>query len=1096
MTRKALRSVASRHFGVLFLLAVIAAGALLVTASGREAAPPAGNAGPAAAKLLVQGSTLFLPGAAHVTGAADTNWRTDLEVYNNGTVMAQYEVALLERDQANLQPATATFSLQPGRSVRYNDVLWTVFGFNGSAALRVSALSGAVMVSSRTYNQTAIGTYGQYIGGVLESRAIAFGQQGRIIQLTHNQSTTIGYRTNVGFVNTTSSPMVVRVDLFTSDGVLLGTRSYTVEAFMFTQKERIFASVTQGDVSDGYVVVWTETPGAGFFAYASVVDNRTGDPIYIPASVMGGSGQPTPTPTRTTTGTHPSTPTPTRTPTRTVTRTPSQTATQLGAQLNLRPYQPSGWDGPLVVSGQSGTHTSGGLVGGSPSYVDWAVINDGPDDVTFAVGTAIVELAVDGTARVSWVPQDSPYTLPAGYYVYVEDYQLDGVGAGAHTVTLTGDPDGMIPETNEGDNSYTYNGTWAGLKAGSAAPMKPRILGTDRLRAMPIPDQTADTLWGRPVDEYAQKRALGPHGRTGVRVGGTKLVGETVYIAATAHVAGAAGTNWRTDLELHNPGSTQGQYQIALLRRDENNASPATAVFSVPAQRCLRLQDVLFNVFSFTGGAALRITPLSGDVMVTSRTYNLTDQGTYGQFIGGKAESEAIDNGENGVVIQLSHQQGTASGYRTNLGFVSCVGSQVTVAADIYRSTGELLGTQSYTLPPYGYKQVDRIFQSVTQGEVADGYIVVRTTTPGGRFFAYASVVDNATGDPIFIPAAMRAGGGPPPTPTPTPTLGPAVPLDPLVVVQELFDWLATVGQGGSMDFEEAAAQIQTYGLQAALNQVPNELPGVVTVGQNSLQFDFPPGYVSPDGYEVSGLADVSFTSVNTNAPNLSADFSGGQQGLQINGGSVTIENASGSIDLATDAQGHVQGDVTFSGTGDIPFLKSASTIDGDVQVDTEICPNYPIGGQIVLQREEGRHEFNFDDSCDGTFVYIGPGQTGALAFRLRWQGPQDVDLYVREPNGEVIYYGNSTSSTGGQLDVDANSGCYEVAPDPTENIFWPEGMAPAGTYQFWADLWSDCGGSETPAVTLYVIRAGVIDRTINTSISGGQTATYDYQYP
>lgn len=1096
MTRKALGSVASRNFGVLFLLAVIAAGALLVTASGREAAPPAGNAGLAAAKLLVQGSTLFLPGAAHVTGAADTNWRTDLEVYNNGAIMAQYEIALLERDQANHQPATATFSLQPGRSVRYNDVLWTVFGFNGSAALRVSALSGAVMVSSRTYNQTAIGTYGQFIGGAVESRAIAFSQQGRIIQLTHNQSTTTGYRTNVGFVNTTGSPIVVRVDLFTSDGVLLGTRSYTLEAFMFTQKERIFGTVTQGDVSDGYVVVWTETPGAGFFAYASVVDNRTGDPIYIPASVMGGSTQPTPTPTRTTTGTQPSTPTPTRTPTRTATRTPTVTPTQPGAGFNLRPYQPSGWDGPLVASGQAGTHTSGGLVGGSPTYMDVAFANDGPDSVFVPANSDLVEILFDG-ASIGYLRNQNAFDLsPAPTYVYWEDVQINGVSAGQHTFTMVVDPLDIFTESNEGDNSYIYTGTWSGLKAGGIAVPKPHLLDGGQMRLAPVPDHAGDTLWGRPVDEYAQKRALGPHGRTGVRFGGTKLVGETVYIAATAHVAGAAGTNWRTDLELHNPGSTQGQYQIALLRRDENNASPATAVFSVPAQRCLRLADVLFSVFGFTGGAALRVTPLSGDVMVTSRTYNLTDQGTYGQFIGGKVESEAIDHGEEGVVIQLSQQPGTASGYRTNLGFVSSVGSQITVAADIYRSTGELLGTQSYTLPPYGYKQVDRIFQTVTQGEVADGYIVVRTITPGGRFFAYASVVDNATGDPIYIPAALRTGGGPPQTPTPTPTLGPAVPLDPLVVVQELFDWLATVGQGDIMSFEEAAAQIQTYGLQAALNQVAIDLPGVVTVGPHSLQFDFPPGYVSPDGYEVSGLANVSFTSVNTNAPNLAMDFSGGQHGLRVNGGALTIENASGSIDLATDAQGHVQGAVTFSGTGDIPFLKSASTIDGDVEVDTEICPNYPIGGQIVLQREEGRHEFNFDDACDGTFVYIGPGQTGALAFRVRWQGPQDVDLYVREPNGEVIYYGNSTSSTGGQLDVDANAGCSGPDPDPTENIFWPEGMAPAGTYQFWADLWSPCGASETPAVTLYVIRAGVIDRTINTSISGGQTATYDYQYP
>ena len=55
--------------------------------------------------------------------------------------------------------------------------------------------------------------------------------------------------------------------------------------------------------------------------------------------------------------------------------------------------------------------------------------------------------------------------------------------------------------------------------------------------------------------------------------------------------------------------------------------------YTVAPGRCLRLNDVLFSIFGFEGGASLRITPLSGEVVVTSRTYNLTDEGTYGQFI-------------------------------------------------------------------------------------------------------------------------------------------------------------------------------------------------------------------------------------------------------------------------------------------------------------------------------------------------------------------------------------------------------------------------------------------------------------------------------
>ncbi|MEW6338599.1 MAG: hypothetical protein ACOY3Y_04220 [Acidobacteriota bacterium] len=47
----------------------------------------------------------------------------------------------------------------------------------------------------------------------------------------------------------------------------------------------------------------------------------------------------------------------------------------------------------------------------------------------------------------------------------------------------------------------------------------------------------------------------------------------------------------------------------------------------------------------------------------------------------------------------------------------------------------------------------------MTTADVSDGYAVLRTPTPGGRFYAYASVVDNRSGDPIYVPAQVVAAG-------------------------------------------------------------------------------------------------------------------------------------------------------------------------------------------------------------------------------------------------------------------------------------------------------------------------------------------------
>ncbi|MDP6869169.1 MAG: hypothetical protein QGI21_00135 [Candidatus Poseidoniaceae archaeon] len=64
----------------------------------------------------------------------------------------------------------------------------------------------------------------------------------------------------------------------------------------------------------------------------------------------------------------------------------------------------------------------------------------------------------------------------------------------------------------------------------------------------------------------------------------------------------------------------------------------------------------------------------------------------------------------------------------------------------------------------------------------------------------------------------------------------------------------------------------------------------------------------------------------------------------------------------------------------------------------------------------------------------------------LIWNNYNDLDLHVLCPSGERIHGGNRESSCGGELDVDAN-----VRPEtkkPIENVVWPVGKAPGGTYK------------------------------------------------
>ncbi len=71
----------------------------------------------------------------------------------------------------------------------------------------------------------------------------------------------------------------------------------------------------------------------------------------------------------------------------------------------------------------------------------------------------------------------------------------------------------------------------------------------------------------------------------------------------------------------------------------------------------------------------------------------------------------------------------------------------------------------------------------------------------------------------------------------------------------------------------------------------------------------------------------------------------------------------------------------------------------------------------------------------------------------LIWNDFNDLDLHVRTPNGEHIFYGDSKSGCGGFLDVDRNARGRETRK-PVENIRWKVGDSKPqpGKYEFWVN--------------------------------------------
>jgi len=115
------------------------------------------------------------------------------------------------------------------------------------------------------------------------------------------------------------------------------------------------------------------------------------------------------------------------------------------------------------------------------------------------------------------------------------------------------------------------------------------------------------------------------------------------------------------------------------------------------------------------------------------------------------------------------------------------------------------------------------------------------------------------------------------------------------------------------------------------------------------------------------------------------------------------------------------------------------------------------------------------DDDCNGVIDDECGYETGDVQITLGWNTGADLDLYVTDPSGAVLFYNerNKRSRIGGHLDHDARGDCRREQQNPRiENVYWPA-PARAGTYKVELNYFSPCAKAGTTEATLSVVVAG-----------------------
>ena len=122
------------------------------------------------------------------------------------------------------------------------------------------------------------------------------------------------------------------------------------------------------------------------------------------------------------------------------------------------------------------------------------------------------------------------------------------------------------------------------------------------------------------------------------------------------------------------------------------------------------------------------------------------------------------------------------------------------------------------------------------------------------------------------------------------------------------------------------------------------------------------------------------------------------------------------------------------------------------ISVLLSLASTAPAGAVDCIYQGRRAGETTFGEPLTIPIEVLNVG-SGELQINLTWNSDADLDLHLFEPDGTHIFFGNTMSAAGGELDLDANVGCGNVG---VENIFYNQ-VPPVGQFRVAVDNFSAC---------------------------------------
>ncbi len=223
--------------------------------------------------------TWLIPAVASAPGVVPTYWSSQVGVVNPSTENRSVSIYFVAKNQA--WPGvllSGPTTVAPNKSLYLSDPLASVAPTTGLIYITVDGSGTAAFVRTST-PAAGGGSFGQGQPGILLNSSSSV--TGLVLPMVH--SSPGGFRTNVGFAQTSSGTMQVRVQIYSKGGVLLGQKNYSQSA-AWRQVNDVFSDMGIGgqNVVGGWIRVTLISGSPSYWTtYATLIDGSTGDPTYV-----------------------------------------------------------------------------------------------------------------------------------------------------------------------------------------------------------------------------------------------------------------------------------------------------------------------------------------------------------------------------------------------------------------------------------------------------------------------------------------------------------------------------------------------------------------------------------------------------------------------------------------------------------------------------------------------------------------------------------------------------------------------------------------------------------------------------------------------